>query len=76
MGVDEPGEELSAEYVRSDVEDLLRWALHNGREDLDGRMQDVMEEAWEKGEMTGFMKGMRAGARLMLSLLGDGEILI
>lgn len=72
----EVGEELTEKQVRLSLEDELRLALLHGEEDLDARVRAVLEDAWEKGKMAGFMVGMRVGARTTLSLLGEGEILI
>ena len=56
--------------------DDLEIALRQEDEGLRREARAVIEETWEKGEMAGFLSGMRAGARMILSLTGEGEILI
>lgn len=70
------GEELSEKELRLLLEDKLKLALRNGGEHLDARVRAVTEETWEQGKMTGFLEGMRAGARAVLALLGEGELRI
>ena len=65
-------EEARLVKLRDDLEIALR---HEG-EALRREVRAVVEEAWERGEMVGFLSGMRAGARMILSLTGEGEILI
>ena len=68
----EAGEAFTEAQIRQFLEDALR----HGGENLDARVRAVLEETWEKGKMAGFMSGMWAGARMILSLTGEGEILI
>ena len=72
----EAGEAFTEAQIRQFLEDDLRLALRHGGENLDARVRAVLEETWEEGKMAGFLSGMRAGARMILSLTGEGEILI
>ena len=65
-------EEEQLARLRDDLETVLR---HSG-EAMRREARAVVEEAWERGEMSGFLSGMRAGARMILSLTGEGDILI
>lgn len=65
-------EEEQLAQLRDDLEVVLQYA----DEALRREAREVIEEAWERGEMAGFLSGMRAGARMILSLTGEGEILI
>lgn len=65
-------EEDQLAQLRDDLEIVLQCADEALRRDA----REVIEEAWERGEMAGFLSGMRAGARLILSLTGAGDILI
>lgn len=69
-------EEFSEESIKLTLEDELRLALRNGGENLEARIRAVTTANWEKGELVGFMEGMRAGARVALALLGDGPVRI
>lgn len=71
-----PQEELTEAGIRLILEDELRLALHNGGENLEARIRAVTEKSWETGKMTGFLEGVRAGARAVLALLGEGELRI
>ena len=70
----ETGEARSEEQVKLLMEDELRLALQHGWKNPEERLRKLAELNWENGEMIGFMKGMRAGARVMLALIGEGEI--
>lgn len=65
-------EEEQLAQLRDDLEVVLQYA----DEALRREAREVIEEAWERGEMAGFLSGMRAGARMILSLTGEGDILI
>ena len=67
---------LTEEAQLVKLRDDLEIALRHEDEALRREVRAVVEEAWERGEMVGFLSGMRAGARMILSLTGEGEILI
>ncbi|MBD5149538.1 MAG: hypothetical protein HDT18_04035 [Oscillibacter sp.] len=67
---------LTEEGQLAKLKDDLEITLRHGDDALRREARAVVEEAWERGEMAGFLSGMRAGARLILSLTGEGEILI
>ena len=67
---------LTEEALFVKLKDDLEIALRHEDEVLRREVRAVVEEAWERGEMAGFLSGMRAGARLILSLTGEGDILI
>lgn len=69
------GEETEKE-AKDAVEDILRLALQAGDTEREERIREVVETAWNKGRMVGFMVGMQAGARVVLALVGEGEIRI
>ena len=69
----EAGEAFTEAQIRQFLEDDLRLALRHGGENPDVRFRAVLEETWEKGKMAGFMTGMRAGARIILSLTGERD---
>lgn len=35
------------------------------------RLERVVESAWKEGKQAGFLEGMRAGAKIVLSLTGE-----
>ena len=71
-----PESSLTEEAQLAKLKDNLEIALRHEDEALHWEARAVVEEAWERGEMAGFLSGMRAGARMILSLTGEGEILI
>ena len=66
------GEERSAEETLGMIQDDLGLALRNGGDNLKVRLERVVEEAWKQGKQAGFLAGMQAGARIILSLTGEG----
>ena len=58
------------------LRDDLAIALLADGEKMRKQVQETAEKAWEDGETFGFMEGMRAGARIVLALMEDGEIRI
>lgn len=71
-----PESSLTEEAQLARLKDDLEISLRHEDEALRREARAVVEEAWERGEMAGFLSGMRAGARMILSLTGEGEILI
>ena len=67
------GEERSEEETLGMIRDDLGLALRNGGDNLKVRLERVVEEAWKQGKQAGFLAGMQAGARIILSLTGEGE---
>lgn len=65
------GEERSEEETLRLIRDDLGLALRNGGDNLKVRLERVVELAWKEGKQTGFLEGMQAGARIMLSLTGE-----
>lgn len=65
-------EELSEEETLGMIRDDLGLALRNGGDNLKVRLERVVEEAWKQGKQAGFLAGMQAGARIILSLTGEG----
>ncbi len=63
------GEERSEEETLGMIRDDLGLALRNGGDNLKVRLERVVEEAWKQA---GFLAGMQAGARIILSLTGEG----
>lgn len=70
------GDERLEEDIRREIEDDMRIALKHDGVKLEEEVREVLETAWERSEMIGFMEGMRIGARVILALVGDGEIRI
>lgn len=66
------GEERSEEETLGMIRDDLGLALRNGGDHLKVRLERVVEEAWKQGKQAGFLAGMQAGARIILSLTGEG----
>ena len=66
------GEENSEEETLGMIWDDLGLALRNGGDNLKVRLERVVEEAWKQGKQAGFLAGMQAGARIILSLTGEG----
>ena len=66
------GEERSEEETLGMIRDELGLALRNGGDNLKVRLERVVEEAWKHGKQAGFLAGMQAGARIILSLTGEG----
>ena len=66
------GEERSEEETLGMIRDDLGLALRNGGDNLKVRLERVVEEAWKQGKQAGFLAGMQAGARIILSLAGEG----
>lgn len=58
------------------MRDDLEMAFQTEGEGMRRQVRKTAETAWEYGERFGFMKGMRAGARIVLALVGEGEIRI
>lgn len=71
-----PESNLTEKAQLARLKDDLEISLRHEDETLRREARAVVEEAWERGEMAGFLSGMRAGARMILSLTGEGEILI
>ena len=65
------GEERSEEETLGMIRDDLGLALRNGGDNLKVRLERVVEEAWKQGKQAGFLAGMQAGARIILSLTGE-----
>lgn len=65
------GEERSEEETLGLIRDELGLALRNGGDNLKVRLERVVESAWIEGKQAGFLEGMQAGARVMLSLTGE-----
>lgn len=66
------GEENSEEETLGIIRDDLGLALRNGGDNLKLRLERVVEEAWKQGIQAGFLDGMQAGARVVLSLTWEG----
>ena len=66
------GEENSEEETLGMIRDDLGLALRNGGDNLKVRLERVVEEAWKQGKQAGFLDGMQAGARVVLSLTWEG----
>ena len=66
------GEERSEEETLGMIRDDLGLALRNGGDNLKVRLERVVEEAWKQGKQAGFLAGMQAVARIILSLTGEG----
>lgn len=73
-GVDLHEDALSERQVRILLEDELTRAVKHGWKNPEQRLRGLMEKSWSSGEMVGFMKGLRAGARMALALVGEGEV--
>ena len=69
-------DERLEEDIRREIADDLRIALRRDEGKLEKEVGEVVKAAWDKGEMIGFMEGMKIGARVILALVGDGEIRI
>lgn len=67
---------MTAEERQEQLRDDLELAIRDTSEETQKRVREAADETWACGEGFGFMEGMRAGARIVLTLLGDGEILI
>ena len=65
------GDDLTEEGQLAQLRDNLEIALRHEGEALRRDARAVVEEAWERGEMAGFLSGMRAGARMILALTGE-----
>lgn len=65
------GEERSEEETLGLIRDELGLALRNGGDNLKVRLERVVESAWNEGKQAGFLEGMQAGARVLLSLTGE-----
>lgn len=65
------GEERSEEEMLRLIRDELGLALRNGGDNLKVRLERVVESAWQEGRQAGFLEGMQAGARVLLSLTGE-----
>lgn len=68
------GEERSEEETLRLIRDELGLALRNGGDNLKVRLERVVESAWKEGKQAGFLEGMQAGAKVLLSLTGDNII--
>ena len=68
------GEEHTEEETLGLIRDDLGLALRNGGDNLKVRLERVVELAWKEGKQAGFLEGMQAGARVMLSLTGENVI--
>lgn len=66
------GEERSEEETLGMIRDDLGLALRNGGDNLKVRLERVVDDAWKEGKKAGFLEGMQAGARIILSLTGEG----
>ncbi|MBD5162964.1 MAG: hypothetical protein HDT14_13335 [Oscillibacter sp.] len=67
---------MTAAGRQAQLRDNLELAMRDINEETRMRVRETAGEIWARGEDLGFMEGMRAGARIVLALLGDGEILI
>lgn len=67
---------MTAAGRQAQLRDNLELAMQDINEETRKRVRETASEIWARGEDLGFMEGMRAGARIVLTLLGDGEILI
>ena len=65
------GEERSEEETLRLIRDELGLALRNGGDNLKVRLERVVESAWKEGKQAGFLEGMQAGAKIVLSLTGE-----
>ena len=65
------GEEHTEEETLGLIRDDLGLALRNGGDNLKVRLERVVESAWQEGRQAGFLEGMQAGARVLLSLTGE-----
>ena len=68
------GEEHTEEETLGLIRDDLGLALRNGGDNLKVRLEHVVELAWKEGKQTGFLEGMQAGARVVLSLTGENVL--
>lgn len=68
------GEERSEEEALRLIRDELGLAMRNGGDNLKVRLERVVESAWKEGKQAGFLEGMQAGAKVLLSLTGDNTI--
>lgn len=68
------GEEHTEEETLGLIRDDLGLALRNGGDNLKVRLERVVELAWKEGKQAGFLEGMQAGARVMLSLTGENVV--
>lgn len=69
---DSLGEERSEEETLLMIREDLNLALRNGGDNTKTRLERVVENAWKEGKQAGFLEGMQAGARVLLSLTGEG----
>lgn len=65
------GEERTEEETLRMIRDDLGLALRNGGDNMKVRLERVVESAWKEGKQAGFLEGMQAGARVVLSLTGE-----
>lgn len=65
------GEERSEEETLRLIRDDLGLALRNGGDNLKVRLERLVESAWKEGKQAGFLEGMQAGAKIVLSLTGE-----
>ena len=68
------GEEHTEEETLGLIRDDLGLALRNGGDNLKVRLERVVELAWKEGKQAGFLEGMQAGARVVLSLTGENVL--
>lgn len=68
------GEERTEEEALRLIWDELGLALRNGGDNLKVRLERVVELAWKEGKQAGFLEGMQAGARVVLSLTGENVL--
>ena len=68
------GEEHTEEETLGLIRDDLGLALRNGGDNLKVRLERVVESAWKEGKQAGFLEGMQAGARVVLSLTGENVL--
>lgn len=68
------GEERTEEEALRLIRDELGLALRNGGDNLKVRLERVVELAWKEGKQAGFLEGMQAGARVVLSLTGENVL--
>lgn len=68
------GEEHTEEETLGLIRDDLGLALRNGGDNLKVRLERVVELAWKEGKQAGFLAGMQAGARVVLSLTGENVL--
>ena len=67
------GEDWSEEEILRFIFDDLHQVIRHEQDHQEERAKEVVEMAWEEGRKFGFLDGMRAGARVALSLTGAGQ---